>query len=217
VGIPADKQTLVFEEFYQVSNPGRDRRRGLGLGLAIVQRLARLLDHPLQMRSVPGRGSSFRIEIPFADGPADATAEETPMVDDDALVGTRILVVDDDLMVREGTVSLLQQWGVRTSTAASSDQAARAVDDGFVPDVLIVDLRLGEARDGIDVVDALRRRLGHETPALLISGDTGALELMRVRFSGIPFLTKPVAPAKLRSMLRNLVGLAGHAPPPSRS
>jgi signal transduction histidine kinase/ActR/RegA family two-component response regulator len=212
VGIAADKQALVFEEFYQVSNPGRDRRRGLGLGLAIVRRLALLLDHPLTLVSTPGRGTAFRIELPFADGPADAPMEEETQAEDAALSGVRALVVDDDLMVREGTAALLKQWHAEAVTAASPAEAVRALDDGFVPDVLIVDLRLGGAEDGIDLVAGLRRRMMRETPALLVSGDTGAAELMRVRYSGIPFLTKPVAPAKLRSVLLNLTSVAAAAP-----
>jgi len=195
----------VFEEFYQVNNPGRDRRRGLGLGLAIVQRLARLLGHPLSLDSTPGRGTCFRVEIPLADGPADLPVESMPTLDGEALRDLRMLVVDDDLMVREGTAALLRQWQAQPRVAASAAEAAALVGDGFVPDILIVDLRLGGAHDGIDVIASLRRQLGRATPAVLVSGDTGAIELKRVRFSGIPLLTKPVAPAKLRSVLRTLI------------
>ncbi len=211
VGIPPEKQALVFEEFYQVNNPGRDRRRGLGLGLAIVQRLAHMLDHPLRLRSTPGRGSCFSIELPLADGPADAPVEELPMIDDEVLHGVRALVLDDDMMVRDGTAALLRQWGAQPRTAHSGAEASRALDDGFLPDVMIVDMRLGEARDGIDVINSLRGRLRRNTPALLVSGDTGAAELARVRSSGIPLLTKPVAPAKLRAMLRAVLASAVRA------
>jgi CheY-like chemotaxis protein len=117
----------------------------------------------------------------------------------------RVLVVDDDLMVLKGTTTLLRKWGVETRAAASIGEAQQAIEEGFVPDLLMVDLRLGETQDGIDIVEALRRRLGRALPALLVSGDTGAAELARARASGIPLLTKPVAPAKLRSMLRTLV------------
>jgi signal transduction histidine kinase/CheY-like chemotaxis protein len=209
IGIPPDKQALVFEEFYQVSNPGRDRRRGLGLGLAIVRRLASLLGHPLSLTSTVGRGTCFRIELPLVEGPADETVEPAYPFDDEALRGRRVLVVDDDMMVREGTCALLRQWCAEARTAAGGDEAAAVIDAGFPPDVLIVDLRLGESQDGIDVVATLRRRLGRDVPALLVSGDTGAMELIRVRFSGIPLLTKPVAPAKLRSVLRALIDLGG--------
>jgi len=89
-------------------------------------------------------------------------------------------------------------------TAGSGAEAEAAVRDGFAPDLLIVDLRLGEPSDGIDVAESLRRRLGRRVPALLVSGDTGAVELARVRSSGIPMMTKPVAPARLRAMLRDL-------------
>jgi len=211
VGIAADKQALVFEEFYQVNNPGRDRSRGLGLGLAIVQRLARLLEHPLTLRSAPGRGSCFGVEVPFADGPANETGQPAPSLEDEALRDVRVLVVDDDLMVREGTAALLRQWRAAPRTSASGAEAEGAVDEGFVPDVMIVDLRLGGVQDGIDVIEALRRRLGHEVPALLVSGDTGAAELLRVRSSGMPLLTKPVAPSKLRSVLLALLPQRGAA------
>lgn len=209
IGIPPDKQELVFEEFYQVGNPGRDRRLGLGLGLAIVRRLAGLLGHPLSLRSVPGRGTSFRIEIPLADGPPDLATEASPAPADDALRSVSVLVIDDDLMVREGTAALLRQWGAQPRTAASAAEAAAAVERGFEPQVLIADLRFGDAQDGIDIVESLRLQLGRPVPALLVSGDTGASELMRVRSSLIPLLTKPVAPAKLRGLLRNLIDGAG--------
>jgi signal transduction histidine kinase len=205
IGIPADKQALVFDEFYQIGNPGRDRRLGLGLGLSIVRRLAGLLEHPLSLRSVPGRGTCFSLLVPAADGPADAPVEPAAGIDDEALRDVRVLVVDDDLMVRDGTSALLRQWRAQPRTAASAAEAERAIDEGFDPQLLIVDLRLGEAADGIDVVEALRLKQGRPIPALLVSGDTGALELMRVRYSGIPFLTKPVAPAKLRGLLRGLL------------
>jgi len=208
VGIEPDKQALVFEEFFQVNNPGRDRRRGLGLGLAIVQRLAQLLDHPLSLRSVFGRGTCFSIELPFADGPADSIPEPAAAFDNEALHGIRILLVDDDVMVCESTAALLRHWRAEPHVASSNVEAMAAIDGGLVPDVMIVDLRLGEVQDGVDIINALRARLGKETPALLVSGDTGALELMRVRASGIPFLTKPVAPAKLRSALRAMLSTA---------
>jgi signal transduction histidine kinase len=204
IGIEPDEQQVVFEEFYQVSNPGRDRRLGLGLGLAIVRRLAQLLEHPLSLRSVPGRGTCFSVALPFADGPAEAVPEAETRFDDEALRGVRILLIDDDLMVRESTAALLRQWRAEPRIAASYAEALAAIDGGFVPEVMIVDLRLGEPQDGIEAIEALRARLKRHTPALLVSGDTGAQELMRVRASGIPFLTKPVAPAKLRSMLHSL-------------
>jgi signal transduction histidine kinase/FixJ family two-component response regulator len=205
VGIAPDKQSLVFEEFYQVDNPGRDRRRGLGLGLAIVKRLSRLLDLPVSLRSTPGHGTCFRVELPRSHEPADPLTALPEMVEDDALRDLRVLIVDDDVMVRQGTAAILRQWNADVRAAASAQDANRAIDDGFVPQLLIVDLRLGEVHDGVDVIETLQHRLRPNPPALLISGDTGAGELARVRDSGIPMLTKPVAPAKLRSMLRALL------------
>ena len=205
VGIAVEKQAMVFEEFYQVDNPGRDRRRGLGLGLAIVKRLARLLDLPISLQSTPGRGTCFRIELPRSYEPAEALVEQASMLQDDSLRDVSVLVVDDDVMVRQGTAAVLRQWHAEVRTAASSREALFAIDDGFAPQLLIVDLRLGDAQDGIAVIEALRQRLPSHTPALLISGDTAATELARVRSTGLPMLNKPVAPAKLRSILRALL------------
>jgi CheY-like chemotaxis protein len=114
-------------------------------------------------------------------------------------------------MVLKGTLTLLRKWGVEPRAAASIGEEQQAIEEGFVPDVLMGDLRLGETQDGIDIVETLRGRLGRALPALLVSGDTGAAELMRARSSGIPWLTKPVAPAKLRSMLRTLAAPAANA------
>jgi len=124
------------------------------------------------------------------------------MIDDECAARRAGAGVDDDLMVLKGTNhGLLRKWGVEARAAASIGEAQQAIEEGFVPDLLMVDLRLGETQDGIDIVEALRRRLGRALPALLVSGDTGAAELARARASGIPLLTKPAAPAKLRSML----------------
>lgn len=205
IGIAPDQRELIFDEFYQVGNPGRDRRRGLGLGLAIVRRLTRLMGQPLALCSEPGRGSCFTLVLSPARGPVEPlTADEAASPARD-FAGHRALVVDDDADICEATVRLLTRWGFE-ARAAHGDQAARELlAAGFEPQVILADLRLGEAVDGIDVVEALRRQCGRPVPALLISGDTGARELARVKESGLLLLTKPVAPARLRSALHALL------------
>lgn len=202
VGIAPDEQAQVFDEFYQVGNPGRDRRRGLGLGLAIVRRLATLLGHELTLQSVPGRGTRFRIRMPRAEGPADSllAVEDTPLLLD-AFAGRRILLVEDDPDIRHATATLLGQWGLAVRTAASGREADAIIAESFRPDLAIVDLRLDALYDGIDVIESLRTRLGAGLPAMLLSGDTGAAEIARVKSSGLPLLTKPVSPARLKSAL----------------
>jgi CheY-like chemotaxis protein len=207
IGIPPEQQQRVFEEFYQVGNPGRDRRRGLGLGLAIVRRLVGLIDADIQLDSVPGRGTRLCLRLPRSRAPAEPLPTALAMRLDRALQDRRVLVVEDDSEVRLGTAHLLTGWGMQTRTARDPAEAQQVVDDGFVPEVVVADLRLGTPEDGIAVIQRLRERLGSKLPALLVSGDTQPAELQRIRASGLALLSKPVAPAKLRSALH--AGLSG--------
>lgn len=204
-GIPADQRTLIFDEFYQIGNPGRDRRKGLGLGLAIVRRLTVLLDHPLTFRSAVGRGSCFAVMLPAADAPVDVARVEEDAPPVSPFTFARALVIDDDPDICEATRRLLAGWGVEVRTAHGPADALEQIGRGFTPDVLLADLRLGQAIDGIGLVEELRGNLGADVPALLISGDTGAREFARVKESGLLLLTKPVAPARLRSALHALL------------
>jgi signal transduction histidine kinase len=205
IGIPGDQRSLIFDEFYQVSNPGRDRRKGLGLGLAIVRRLTTLLEHPLSLRSTEGRGTCFNLVLPFATGPIEEPSAEEIGERLELFAGRRALIVDDDADICDATVQLMTRWGLDACAAPRYAAARELLQGGFVPDVILADLRLGEVIDGIGVVERLRVQLNHPVPALLISGDTGARELARVKESGLLLLTKPVAPARLRSALHALL------------
>jgi signal transduction histidine kinase len=205
IGIPEDQRSLIFDEFYQVSNPGRDRRKGLGLGLAIVRRLTSLLEHPLSLRSTEGRGTCFALTLPLATGPIEAPNAEESGERFELFAGRRALIVDDDADICDATVRLMTRWGFDARAAPRYAAARELLQGGFVPDVILADLRLGEVIDGIGVVERLRVQLDDPVPALLISGDTGARELARVKQSGLLLLTKPVAPARLRSALHALL------------
>jgi CheY-like chemotaxis protein len=207
IGIPSEQRSRIFEDFYQVGNPGRDSRQGLGLGLAIVRRLTMLLGMPLDMQSAPGKGTCFWLRVPRVDGPIAAEPPQDSMEPEGRFEGRHALVVDDDTAICEATVRLLGRWGFKTRSARLL-QACDHLDQGFTPDVILADLRLAEDIDGIRTVERLRERLGNAVPALLISGDTGARELARVKESGLLLLTKPVAPARLRSTLHALLSLA---------
>lgn len=201
IGIPADRHLQIFDEFYQVGNPGRDRRRGLGLGLAIVRRLTVLLGHPLTLVSASGQGTRFSLWLPRAVGVAEPLSSASEHYLPETFAGKRVLLVDDDPDIRIATATLLGQWGLAVRTAASIPEVDAVLGAGFVPELAIVDLRLEALDDGIDLIERLRSRLGATLPALLLSGDTGAAEIARVRASGVPLLTKPVSPARLRSVL----------------
>ena len=200
-GIPAAEQARVFEEFYQLHNPGRDRSKGLGLGLSIVKRLVELLGYRIELASTPGQGSVFTLTLPGVVVEAPAAAGEPaplPLAD---VAGLRVLVIEDDAEARLAMELTLRSWGCVPLGAASLDDARLALArDGGRPDVLLSDLRLPNGADGIVAIDALQRELG-PVPAALLSGDVlGG----RLHATALPVLHKPVKPEALRTLLHRL-------------
>lgn len=203
IGIPADQHERIFEEFYQLHNPERDRAKGLGLGLATVRRIAGLLGYQLTLRSAPGKGSLFRLTLPAdhalqADKP-DATDE---VVVPDLLRNKTIVVVDDEAAVRLGMQSLLQSWGCDCVVAAEPEEVLDEIH-GRRPDFIIADLRLRNQRSGIDAIQVLRKALGQAIPAVLISGDTATEQLQAVSAAGFTMLHKPLKAVRLRALLNH--------------
>ena len=188
-------QREVFREFHQLSNPERDRRKGLGLGLSIVEGLARTLEHPLSLNSKPGRGSMFRLTLPLATG---ACVDNTVVLTQqkDQLRDVRVLVVDDDEAVRIGTLHLLRDWGC-VAEAAESIEEALVLAGKHVPDVVISDYRLRDQRTGLEAIAALRSVLVQSLPALLITGDTAPDRLREALSGDFPLLHKPVSANQL--------------------
>lgn len=206
VGIPAEHQQDIFREFYQIGNPERDRSKGLGLGLNIVDRTARLLGHELKLCSVPGHGTRFRLELPLA--PAGdlqalmAAAEQPQQVDD--VRGLRILVIEDDRQSAQALRGLLDSWGCVVAVVEGLQGALTVVGGGFVPDLVLSDFRLRAGESGMQTLHSLRTQLERPLPACLMSGDTDAELIQACRDAGLPLLHKPVRPAKLRTLIRRL-------------
>jgi signal transduction histidine kinase len=203
MGIPLEQHERIFEEFYQLNNPSRDRSRGLGLGLATVRRVAQLLDHPLKLRSTPGRGTKFAIEVPLADPArvysASATVEQKVP---NLLGGKLIVVIDDEESVRMGMQSLLESWGCKCIAAMDSAGALSAIN-GQTPDFIIADLRLRGDANGIDEIRTMRAQLGESIPAVLISGDTATEQLRKVSAAGLTMMHKPLKAVRLRALLNH--------------
>ncbi|NRF65387.1 hybrid sensor histidine kinase/response regulator [Aquincola sp. S2] len=199
IGIAPEHQQKVFDEFVQLHNPGRLRELGLGLGLSIVARLAKLLEHRVGVRSRLGRGSCFSIELPLAPAlPAAAPAAVLAGPLGEPLAGLGVALVEDDDAVRDSTVGLLQRWGCHVWAAPSAPQLQALLG---APDRLICDWRLAEG-DGMQAITSLRRWLGTEVPALLLSGETvPAAVLEAARQAGVEVARKPLPPAALRAWL----------------
>ena len=199
-GIAPEAQDAIFQEFVQLDNPERNRAKGLGLGLAIVRRLTSLLQHPLSLNSVPGRGALFSIELPLA-APVTASDRHAPPAIH-SFQGLHVALVDDDELALAGTIGLLESWGCRVSAATGPDALLATLDRQHTPDVLVCDYRSGGERVGPDIATHLRQHLGRPIPAILLSGDTSPDVAGAAQQAGIPLLHKPVRPAKLRALLQ---------------
>lgn len=204
VGIAEEDQQVIFEEFHQLNNPERDRSKGLGLGLAIVQRTANLLGHDVGLNSRAGKGSTFFIRIEQANLSKTPTMIKT---DIDVLPTNKVLivVVDDEHSVREGTQSLLQAWGCDVMTAADEQEVmSKLKQKNQAPDGIIADYRLRDNQTGIEVIHAIQKKYRRDIPILIVTGDTAVEHLREVNSSGFQVLHKPVAAVKLRTFLRNV-------------
>ena len=207
IGIPEEHQRDVFTEFYRLGGPDRDRAGGLGLGLAIVERLGRLLDHPVGLISQPGRGTRFSVSVPLTVSRERAAEHsQLPIAIADTARGALIVVIDDDELVLDSMRSLLQGWGCRV-VAAKSDSAALAslADHDRKPNLIVSDYQLADGRTGFQAIEHLRSALGAPIPAFLMSGDTAPERLREATASGYHLLHKPIGPATLRATLNHFL------------
>ncbi|WP_261370106.1 hybrid sensor histidine kinase/response regulator [Lysobacter antibioticus] len=207
-GIPEAKRELIFEEFQRLDVGVEAPARGAGLGLAIVRRVAQLLDHRIAVRSWPGRGSVFSVEVPYARQapveaaavPASAAAPEP----DSALHGRRVWVVDDDPHSRQAAQGLLADWGCAVEAAGSAAEARARAVEAPMPELLLLDYRLGEST-GFELAAQLEALWQRLPPVVLMSADAGPGLRPRASERGWHFLPKPLKPAALRALAMRLL------------
>jgi CheY-like chemotaxis protein len=203
IGIAADQQSSIFSEFYQVAAPERSKV-GLGLGLAIVERIATVLEHPITLASTLGKGSRFSILVPRVPAPARIASAVPGATPADRLRDKLIVVIDDDALALEGTGGLLRSWGCRVVTGRSDREALTKLN-GSRPDLIISDYHLKEGRSGIDAISELRDALGDKIPAFLISGDISQERLRETHGTTHHLLHKPVNPMMLRAIMTRML------------
>ncbi len=228
-GIAPENREKVFEAFFQVDNPGRDRQQGLGMGLSIVRRLSLLLNHPLQLSSRPGMGTRFRLVLPRAQAQAlttsahDASAPRAGAASTMSGIHPRaptpptpplvlpspVLLLDDEADIGDAMAALLGSHGVQlevvTHEAAAEQALAQAALHGRPFAALICDYRLAEGADGLEAAQRLRARFNPGLPFLLMTGETSPQRLQRVRDTGVTVLFKPVTAPELLQTLAKLV------------
>ena len=195
-GMPAHELARIFDEFYQIGNTERDRSKGLGMGLAIVRRLALLMQSPLEVYSRPGKGTVFKLRVAQCAPLAMTTAVNFQSINSGvfkALSGTCVLVVDDEEKVRESTANALRLYGIQVELAEGAEQALTAAARlGHAMHAAIIDYRLSSGQDGIKLAGNLRNQLGRKLPILLVTGDTAPERVREAQHSGLKVLYKPV-------------------------
>jgi len=212
IGIPAESQQIIFDEYVQLGNPERDRSKGLGLGLSICHRLARLVGTRLYLRSVPGKGSVFWFDLPLesvtqarqsvAMGPTRRAVDE-PVT---GMLSGTVVVVDDDELVLNSTADLLTSWGCRVVAAQSvADVLGECSRLGASPDAAVVDYRLRGFENGLYSARALRDRFG-VIPVMMLTGDMSEQFRLDAGRNGFEVMAKPLKPARLRAMLQHMLG-----------
>lgn len=209
IGIADEHLGRIFDEFYQIGNPGRDRAQGLGIGLSIVQRLSRLLAHPLQVRSRLHHGSRFRLVLPAVTASGVVPLAACPGAA--SPLPQRVLLIDDEAAIRQAVTGLLQAHGVAIDAVASEAEAeavlVQAAHGSAPVEVLLCDVRLADGADGLAAAQRLSARFGPGLQVLLITGETAPQRQRQMLDSGLQVLLKPVAADRL---LQALASLAQH-------
>jgi Na+/proline symporter/signal transduction histidine kinase/CheY-like chemotaxis protein len=204
-GIAPDKQAIIFDEFVRLQADDDQPReeRGLGLGLAIVERIGRMLGLPVRIASAPGQGSTFSVVVPQVPAVVAAAAPApAPQAAPSLEAGSFVLCIDNEARVREAMATLLAGWGCEVATAASQAEALeRVARAGRVPDLVLADLHL-DGEDGLEVIEALRNAWGRPVPAALVTADRDPTLRLAARARRTQLLLKPVKPAALRALLR---------------
>ncbi|WP_313481930.1 hybrid sensor histidine kinase/response regulator [Stutzerimonas kunmingensis] len=210
-GIPEEELQSIFLEFNQLGIGRSAKRSGVGLGLAIVDRIASMLGYQVLVRSKPGRGSVFSIDVPLAEAmPRERVAAPAVVPQlGDPLPGRRLLVIDNEESILLSMAALLEQWGC-TVVTATDEQSALTALDGVAPDAILADYHLDHGLTGWDVVLAVRGRFNQALPVVMITADRSDQCRQQLQGCGVPVLNKPVKPGKMRSVLSHLLAANGN-------
>jgi CheY-like chemotaxis protein/nitrogen-specific signal transduction histidine kinase len=213
LGIPEEKQSVIFDEYVQLDNPERDRDKGLGLGLAIVARISHLLGHELQLVSSEGGGSEFRVYVPVGVNAVQIQSNLAMAPEfNQELHEMRVLVIDDEKPILDALTLLLAGWGCDVITAETVEEARQELlSRDVAPHAILSDYRLRENITGIEAIKAIEAMLGQEIPALLITGDMNVEQSSEEGIDEYRILHKPVQPARLRAFLKHVHGLTSLA------
>jgi CheY-like chemotaxis protein len=201
IGIPHAKRRAVFKEFHRLDQGARVAR-GVGLGLSIVERIARVLDCEVALKSNVGRGSRFSVEVPRAIATVgEPVLQAVPKIAAGRLTGTVVLCIDNERTILDGMQTLLGGWGCHVLKAADLAEALAAIEgSGLEPDGLLVDYHL-DGGNGVVAIAELRRRVRRDLAAILVTADRSVHVREEASAAGVHVLNKPVKPASLRALI----------------
>jgi len=207
-GIAEDKLQVIFEEFQRLDSHRTHAEKGLGLGLAIADGLCRVLGHPLNVRSWPGKGSVFSVTVPIAQQgrlsrPVDLVIENQP-----ELQGAPVLCIDNESSILAGMQSLLGRWHCQVEVARNRDEVRAVLERGFIPQLVLVDYHLDAGDTGTQLMVWLRELLGADLPGVVISADGRQELISQIEIANLEYLPKPVKPAALRALISRYIALA---------
>lgn len=200
IGIQLEQQKHIFEEFVQINNPARDRKKGLGLGLSIVKRLCDLMSVKLEMVSEPNKGTKLTISVPRGESVANnlSLEEQTPINTEPSLAHETILVIDDEVNILDATIHVIESWQATVVDAQNIESAILKLDKlGLEPTFILADLRLRDNENGVDAINAIRDEFNKNIPAIIITGDTSPERIAFAQSIHIPVLNKPVKASEL--------------------
>ena len=216
LGIPEESMNSVFKQFYQVERKHPEGQQGYGLGLSIVRRLSALLKHPIEIKSKVGQGSLFRVRVPiYYDGRTSAAPTQIGLPPVHAVESlaelpgdkTRVLLIDDDDLVREGLTHLIEGWRmpVLAFGSISEMECYLSSNDAVDVDIIVSDFQLSDTETGIDAIKRAKKYIGEDTPALIVTGTKDPELLNNIKEAGLRKLPKPVKAAKLRALINHLI------------
>jgi CheY-like chemotaxis protein len=217
IGIAEPQRRRIFEEFQRLGNEVRRNEKGVGLGLAIVDRISKLLGLDVSVTSTVGKGSCFAVRVPLGDSVAASFAErvveEAEIPDFDRMaVGKTVLVIDNDLSSLAAVSDAVRSWQWEAVEAASGwialEEVARMPGEGRSLDLIVADYNLDGDERGTDAIAAVRQAIGREVPAMIITGDRSVALRAKLREMGLGYLAKPLKPGRLRTLLNYLVNTA---------
>ena len=206
-GIPVDKLKIIFREFHRLESPENVDVKGLGLGLAIVDRLGRRLDHAVSVRSRPGRGTVFSVDVPLGIAVPETPVEAPRRRLGGELGGLRVLCIDNEPDILAGMRAMLENWDCVVATARSGDEAEALLmptdqeTPAFMPDIILADYHLSSGQTGLDVLCHLRDVVGLVTPGIIITADRSPETAEKISTQAFGLLNKPLKPAKLRALM----------------